>query len=142
MRRAANLTFQDWLYLARAVSELLIARIRHATRPTGRIIKDLRAATRASDLPTRAAGIDVAKVGWAIQAAAARVPWRSDCLPQAMAAHRWLTRTGHHPQLYVGVAKDADGELIAHAWLRCEELTVTGAVAQEYLTLISPSKSG
>ena len=40
-RRAAGLSFLDWLYLAIAVKELLIARIRYATRTVGKILRKL-----------------------------------------------------------------------------------------------------
>ena len=67
------------------------------------------------------------RLSWAIGAAAARVPWRSDCLLQAMAADRWLRRCGMQPEFFLGVTKDAGGQLEAHAWLRCGDAMVTGA---------------
>src|SRR5262245_44559583 len=82
--------------------------------------------------------VNLARLSWAICAAAARVPWRSDCLPQAMAAERWLRRYGMRPHFFVGVAKDAHGRLEAHAWLRCDDVTVTGGYGQKFTTFIEP----
>src|SRR5262245_47751653 len=117
-RRAADLSFQDWQYLATAVKELFIARFRHAIQSVGKILSELQEEGLQADNNARGK-VDVARLSWAIGAAAARVPWRSDCLPQAMAAHRWLRRYGLRPEFFVGVAKRKDGHVEAHAWLRC-----------------------
>ena len=136
-RRAADLSLQDWRYLAIAVKELLIARIRHASQPVGKILHDLQDERLQSNGDTRGE-VDLARLSWAIGAAAARVPWRSDCLLQAMAADRWLRRYGMQPKFFVGVQKDAGGQLEAHAWLRCGDVIVTGANSRNFTTLVEP----
>jgi Transglutaminase-like superfamily len=136
-RRAAGLSLQDWRYLAIAVRELLIARIRHASQPVGKILHDLQDERLQSDGDTRRA-VDLVRLSWAISAAAARVPWRSDCVLQAMAADHWLRRYGMASKFFVGVAKDAGGKLESHAWLQCGEVTVTGANDQNFTCLIEP----
>lgn len=67
-----------------------------------------------------------AAVGWAVQAAAARTPWLSPCLVQSLAGYAILRRRRVPSAVYLGVAKDAAGRLIAHSWLRCGERIVTG----------------
>jgi hypothetical protein len=136
-RRAADLSLQDWRYLAIAVKELLIARIRHASQPVGKILQELQDERLQSDGDTRGE-VDLARLSWAISAAAAKLPWRSDCVLQAMAADRWLRQCGMQPKFFVGVAKDAGGNLGAHAWLQCDGVTVTGANGQNFTCLIEP----
>jgi hypothetical protein len=55
-----------------------------------------------------------------------------------MAADRWLRRYGMQPQFFVGVAKDAHGRLEAHAWLCCDDVTVTGGDGREFTAVIEP----
>jgi hypothetical protein len=62
-------------------------------------------------------------VGWGIGAAAARSPWRSKCLEQAIAAKMMLRRRGIHSTLYLGVTSDP---IAAHAWVRVGDWNVTG----------------
>ncbi len=72
-------------------------------------------------------------------AAAARlVPWRADCLVQAMAAQRWLGGERRATELVIGVHKAAGGRLEAHAWLRCGAVTVTGGDVARFTPLLVP----
>ncbi len=140
IRRATQLMFSDWRYLAQASVELLAARLRLSTVAPETILRELR--DRSSPLPreqiNRPAAIDVERVSWATTLAARYVPWRSDCLIQVMAADRWLRRHGLCPDFHLGVAKDVDGGLKAHAWLRYGGLTVTGGRYDEFAPLIEP----
>jgi hypothetical protein len=130
-----RLSFEDWLALATAGKEWLLAPIRFAIVPTGRIVNRLK------DVPQGAADAaspcNAARVSWAINAVAARVPWRADCLLRAMAADRRLRCGGERPQFSLGVAKDGVA-LRAHAWLRCHGVTVTGGEVSEYTEIIAP----
>lgn len=140
IERAAQLTLSDWRYLAIASVELLAARYRFSTVPSQRIVQELQ--DRSSPPPHRQtspqAAIYVKWVSWAIPLAARYVPWRSDCLIQVMAAERWLRRNGVCTDFHLGVAKDANGGLKAHAWLRYGDVTVTGGRYDEFAPLIEP----
>lgn len=65
------------------------------------------------------------RISWAISAAARRVP-RASCLTQALAGTLLLAVHGHAATLRVGVAKDPDGRLQAHAWVESEGRTILG----------------
>jgi hypothetical protein len=65
-------------------------------------------------------------IGWAVRATAPQAPWQSLCLAQALAAAAMLRRRRLSGSLYLGVAKDADGKVQAHAWLRCGDDILTG----------------
>lgn len=55
-----------------------------------------------------------------------RTPWESKCLVQALTAKKLLNGKGLPCTLYMGVGKDEEGQMIAHAWLRCGNVFVTG----------------
>ncbi len=136
--RTSTLTLCDWRYLSVAAFELLLARIRHALQPAGYILQKLQQDNQLSQnmaLPLLTA-IELRRLSWAIAVTSARVPWRSDCLLQVMAAHRWLRR--HHCRAYfcLGVAKGISGNLAAHAWLRCDDIVVIGGDCDEFTALI------
>lgn len=138
--RAAQLTPSDWRYLAKASVELLVARRRLSTVTAKRILRDLQVHSSQSPREplSRSDTIDVKRVSWAINLAAAYVPWRSDCLIQVMAADRWLRAHNVRGDFHLGVAKDPRDGLKAHAWLRHGDFTVTGGRYDEYVSLIEP----
>lgn len=67
------------------------------------------------------------KIGLTVTIAARYAPFRSNCLPQAMAA-KFLCVLWRVPcAVYLGVDREADtGALLAHAWTSCGEVTMTG----------------
>jgi len=79
------------------------------------------------------------RVGRAVRSAAVHTPWRSVCLPQAVTA-MWLLRRRCVPAtLYLGVAqrgRNREG-LVAHAWVRCGDLVLTGAAGHRRYTIVS-----
>ena len=76
-------------------------------------------------------------IGWAVQGVAARTPWLSTCLVQSLAGYVMLRRHNVPSVVYLGVAKDAGGELIAHSWLRCGDRVVTGGASQHRYSVIA-----
>ncbi|MEH7493788.1 lasso peptide biosynthesis B2 protein [Neobacillus niacini] len=53
--------------------------------------------------------------------------WESKCLIKAIACMKMLERRQIDSTLYLGTAKDENGQMIAHAWLRSGPLYLTGA---------------
>jgi len=76
-------------------------------------------------------------IGWAVQGVAARTPWLSTCLVQSLAGYVMLRRHDVPSVVYLGVAKDAGGELIAHSWLQCGDRFVTGGGSQHRYSVIA-----
>ena len=78
-------------------------------------------------------------IGWAVQAAAARTPWESACLTQALVGMVMLQRRGIPGILYLGVAKNLDTtiNMAAHAWLKCGGDIITGGSGHERFSVIS-----
>jgi len=68
----------------------------------------------------------IRKISWAVNRASQLTPWESKCLVQALTAQRMLKRCNIYSTLYLGVAKDGEKDMKAHAWLRCGSMIVTG----------------
>ena len=66
---------------------------------------------------------------------AQRTPWQSKCFVRALVAQRLLSSYGMASTLYLGVGKDEEGKMIAHAWLRSGPYYVTGGTGEEYATV-------
>ena len=73
----------------------------------------------------------VERVAFAIRAMAARVPWRSDCLVQALAAQQWLADCGIASTIHLGV-KASEAPIDAHAWLKVGDRVVIGGDVGDY----------
>lgn len=117
-------------HAARALWYLARARVLHAMWPAPKIFGRLRAATP----PGRGAAPDPALMGWALQAWGKRVPWRSDCLVQALAARLWLERSGTPSELRLGARRAGDG-ILAHAWLDVAGVPVSGGAPSPSLAM-------
>jgi len=62
--------------------------------------------------------------------------WECKCLVSAVAAMKMLSRRGIDCTLYLGTAKDENGQLIAHAWLRSGPYYLTGAKEMPMFTVV------
>jgi|SRR5882757_9012683 len=79
------------------------------------------------------AGPYTERVGWAVQAIAARTPWTVTCLMQALAGSAMLHRRGVASCIHLGVAAD-DDSYAAHAWLSAGPHILTGSGERERFT--------
>jgi hypothetical protein len=59
---------------------------------------------------------DEAQIVWAVRAAAGILP-RTTCLARALTLHALLTNNGLPATIEIGVARDAAGQLVSHAWV-------------------------
>ncbi|MFE4036190.1 lasso peptide biosynthesis B2 protein [Priestia sp. YIM B13489] len=62
--------------------------------------------------------------------------WESECLVKAVAGMKMLERRQIESTLYLGTAKDQNGKLIAHAWLRSGPIYVTGSERMAEFTVV------
>ncbi len=109
-----------------AVVALGVARLLVLTVPIRWIAGRLEQQERGLPVSPAAAEEIAREVGWAVRAAAPKTPWKSACLAQALAGKWMLGRRGVRGTIRLGVAKDADGNLEAHAWLCIGERILTG----------------
>ena len=77
----------------------------------------------------RAAELSWSLEAWAVKAASRRMPFTATCLVQALALRMLLSRQGYDPHLRLGVAKDGDDRLEAHAWLEMDGQVLIGGEA-------------
>lgn len=127
MKKFFSVSPADRRLLVEAALWLGFARLMIVLMPFQRITHHLRLRQLPVNGPADGeAGADVERVGWAVRALGARVPWMGSCLAQALAGSLLLRRRGVGSILYLGVGKDGV-DLAAHAWLRCGDAVLTGA---------------
>lgn len=73
---------------------------------------------------------ELRRTAWGVRNAARLVPGAT-CLTQALAAQFLLARAGHRSQIRIGVAKDAEGKFLAHAWLISDGRVLLGGTSRE-----------
>jgi len=118
-----------WLGLARLA--ILVLPFRWIARGLGRqMVRSPEDAGAAS-----AALLD--RISWAVATASRHLPWDCLCLAQALAAKAMLKRRGMPSTLYLGLAKDGEAQLQAHAWLRCGKRILTGQRGMAGFTVIA-----
>lgn len=76
------------------------------------------------------------KISQAIHIMSRYTFWESECLVKAIAAMKMLERRGIESTLYLGTARDDNGKMIAHAWLRSGPYYITGAEGMERFTVV------
>lgn len=78
----------------------------------------------------------------AIETVSKHTFWESACLVQAFAVIRMLNRRQIETTLYMGIARDENGKMIAHAWVRSGPLYVTGAEMMNKFTVVRTFANG
>lgn len=76
-------------------------------------------------------------IGHAVRRACRNVPWKTRCLVEAMAVKRMLHRKKIECTIYLGVAKENNGRMSAHAWLKSGDTIITGKKNHQKYTVIS-----
>ena len=71
------------------------------------------------------------KVAYAVDRICTRTKWESKCLVRALTAQHLLARKGIHTTMYLGCGTE-DDKMVAHVWLRCGEMYVTGGNGEGY----------
>ncbi|WP_295634738.1 lasso peptide biosynthesis B2 protein [Novosphingobium sp.] len=124
-----------------AVYELARANRKFHKLPAGELVDHVRLPAAGSIVPadgqlnSKIAARIVERVAFAIPAIALRVPWRADCMVQAIAAQNWLGRYNIPSTMTIGVRKDAAAGFGAHAWLAVGDVLVTGGDISGYVAI-------
>jgi hypothetical protein len=77
------------------------------------------------------------RIGSAIRRAGVYLSWKAQCLAQAVAASAMLKLRGIDGTVYLGVAKQGEGNATAHAWLRSGTTIVTGERGSEQHSVVA-----
>lgn len=121
--------------MVRAGLELGLARLRFGSHQARALIAAPTSAITKLDASQAAL---VERVAFVVPRVASRLPWRADCLVQALAAQRWLGRHGVTTTLTLGVPSDKPADFEAHAWLTAGDRIVTGGDVSGYVPLGRP----
>jgi Transglutaminase-like superfamily len=140
LSKAIGIGPRGWADLARAVLELALANRRMAMHT----MRELLGSAQDGDRDGAGQALSehhirlIARVAHAVPIMGLRVPWRSDCLVQALAARRWLASEGIASDLCIGVRVPGEADFAAHAWLKVGDTVVTGGDIAGYEPLLAP----
>lgn len=88
-------------------------------------------------IPNQSNKATLRKISQAIQIMSRYTFWESQCLVKAIAGMKMLEKRRIESTLYLGTAKDENGKLIAHAWLRSGPFYISGLEGMEKFTIVS-----
>jgi len=135
LRKFWHLDWPDRLLLAESVGSLALASLAIAFLPFRTVARIASAPTRTPP-PDDQARTTLDRIRWSIMAASARVPWRTVCFQEGLAAHWMLWRRGMPSILYYGAALSTDAELATHVWVRSGAFDMVGCeTASDYAVL-------
>jgi hypothetical protein len=86
------------------------------------------------ETPVSDEGVDIntiKQVSEAVRIMSRHTFWKSKCLVQAYTARRMLHKRKQKTTVYFGVSINDFGKMVAHAWLRCGSIIVTGENGHE-----------
>lgn len=75
------------------------------------------------------------QIRWIVTRISQHTPWESLCLVQAMTVQKMLKKRNISTTIYLGVNKDKNNEMKAHAWIRCGQMYITGGNGTGYATV-------
>ena len=121
--RFLRLPTRDQALLARTTSLLAAIRVALWVMPFSRVQQMVaRSARPQHGAPT---SDDARRISWAIHVAGRGLSI-DNCLSRALAGQVLLARGGHDAVVRIGVARDAHGRLVAHAWVESGGNVVIG----------------
>jgi hypothetical protein len=65
------------------------------------------------------------RVAYSVNQVCSKTKWESKCLVRALTAQKLLSEKGIDSTMYLG-CKEQDGKMVAHAWIRCGKMFVSG----------------
>ena len=133
------LRLRDAAWVTRLTAQAFVAMVR-ARLAFGRLeaaeIPARNAAAASAEIADSADELLADRIGFIIARLAKRLPWRSDCMVQAIAAQEWLARLGMASEIRIGVERPENGPFAAHAWLARNERIITGGDVARYSLLL------
>lgn len=76
-------------------------------------------------------------VSAAVNRSSRYAPWRTRCLVDAITAKLLLQHYHIRSTLFLGVSKEGKNSLIAHAWLKYNDIFITGKRGYQKFTVVS-----
>lgn len=126
LRKAFGRPPADWWLLLRAGGLLMLIRLGLTLLPFRRVRQLADRYGRSAPGREAAPEAELARLAWAVSRMARFVVADRPCLTQALALQLLYARRGHASELRIGVAKEADGRFLAHAWVEQAGRVVIG----------------
>ncbi len=80
---------------------------------------------------------EIKKISAAVNTVSRNTPWESKCLVQALTAKYMLKRRGIKSAVYFGVMKNDEKNIKAHAWIKSNNIILTGKAGMDNYKIIS-----
>ncbi len=125
------------LHALRGVWELARARIKLARLNGHDVIALNSRQTRTPVDQTHSHHLLLDRVGFVIPLAGRYVPWKSDCLVQAVAAQNWLAAHNLQSEIQIGADVSAGRSFEAHAWLIHDDAIIVGGEVSRFKVLVA-----
>lgn len=139
LRRVRHLLMYDKAALAlipEALWRLLLVRIQ-LLFPFARTAPQLGVQSLETSVVSKDTDIPrIQQITKAIRVMSRYTPWKSTCMVRAVAGLKMLEKRGIESTLYMGVARDKQGQMIAHAWLRSGAYYVSGDDAMQGFVVV------
>ena len=92
--------------------------------------------TNNSTSPTNNQLLTITSVYKAVRRSSIYLPFGQKCLIEAIVAKQLLKQHNISSTLYLGVSRDNNRQLIAHAWLKCGDYIVTGRKGSKNFSVV------
>ena len=138
LTKFARLSWSERLLLVEASLWLGLARLAIRVFPFPWIARQLgKHMAESPETNTLTHAKHLQRISWAVVTMSHYLPWECKCLVKAMAGKKMLQRRGIASTLYLGVAKEGENALAAHAWLRSGSRILTGRRSKDRFTVVS-----
>jgi hypothetical protein len=140
IRRLLTLTSKECYLLIEALFLLIIFRLMLVTLPFHQIARFLKLHSGVASIHEHTTNTNTNTtriISWAIDVITYYSTNKEICLAQALTGRSMLLRRGYRPTLFIGIAKDQQGNFLAHAWLTCQNTIVTGRKGMWQFKVIS-----
>lgn len=143
LKRFKSFTLEDKLFLIKAFFITGIFRMAMLYVPFSRLKNYMgKSNVESNKIITKEEYDEVVRIAWAVNLASKYTPWESKCLVRALTAQYFLFKRNISSTLYLGVSKERilnpknsdskSEDLIAHSWVRCGDVFVTGGNGEHY----------
>ena len=134
----SNLTLKQRLFIFELFILLFIARLSIFLLPRHILIAILKRENKKTTVfPSECQLLKAREVGRWISAIRKTTPWRNTCLSEALAARWALSGRAVSNVVILGVKKNENNQLEAHAWLECGDEIILGGGQAVHFTSIS-----
>ena len=126
LRRLTEIAWRDRILLLEAAGALTVASLAIRMLPFRKVVDATGVGSARRRVDPNLAWGEIARVRWAIEACARRLPWKIVCFQKGLALHKLLQRRGVETRLHYGVAQNTERGLTAHVWVTHEGEAVIG----------------